>query len=73
MVLWLILRSTDTYQNLANITVPEARQLFIKPFDKSSLILKKLLRSKSGITPTNNGEMIIITILNNEEEEDMSN
>ena len=24
-------------QSLANITVPEARQLFIKPFDKSAL------------------------------------
>ena len=51
-------------QNLANITVPEARQLFIKPFDKSSLknIEKAIAEANLGITPTNNGEMIIITI-----------
>lgn len=51
-------------QNIANITVPEARQLFVKPFDKSSLknIEKAISEANLGITPTNNGEMIIITI-----------
>lgn len=50
--------------SLANITVPEARQLFVKPFDKS--IIKELERAINeanlGVTPTNNGETIIITI-----------
>lgn len=49
---------------IANITVPKARQLFIKPFDKS--IIKDLERAINeaniGITPTNNGEMVILTV-----------
>ena len=51
-------------QSLANITVPEARQLFIKPFDKSALkeIERAINEANLGITPTNNGEMIILTI-----------
>ncbi len=51
-------------QSLANITVPEARQLFIKPFDKGALkaIEKSINEANIGITPTNNGEMIILTI-----------
>lgn len=50
--------------SLANITVPEARQLFIKPFDRGSLkgIEKAINEANLGITPTNNGEMIILTI-----------
>ena len=51
-------------QSLANITVPEAKQLFIKPFDRS--VLKDLERAINeanlGIAPTNNGEMIILTV-----------
>lgn len=49
---------------LVNITIPEARQLFIKPFDKSALkdIDKALFEANLGITPTNNGEFIILTI-----------
>lgn len=51
-------------QSLANITIPEARQLMIKPFDKSSLkdIEKAIFEANLGIAPTNNGEMIILTI-----------
>lgn len=50
--------------SIANITVPEARQLFIKPFDRSALknIEKAINESNLGIAPSNNGEMIIITI-----------
>jgi ribosome recycling factor len=50
--------------SIANITVPEARQLFIKPFDRSALknIEKAINESNLGIAPANNGEMIIITI-----------
>jgi ribosome recycling factor len=51
-------------QSLANITVPEARQLMIKPFDKSCLkeIERAINEANLGITPTNNGEIIILTI-----------
>lgn len=51
-------------QSVANITVPEARQLFVKPFDKSVLkdIERAINEANLGINPTNNGEMIIITL-----------
>jgi len=50
--------------SIANITVPEARELLIKPFDRSTLkeIEKAILAANIGVTPTNNGEMIIITV-----------
>ena len=49
---------------IANITVPEARQLFIKPFDRSAIknIEKAINESNIGIAPSNNGEMIILTV-----------
>ena len=49
---------------VANITVPEARQLFVKPFDRSTLkdIERAINESNLGINPTNNGEMIILTL-----------
>ena len=51
-------------QSVANITVPEARQLFVKPFDRSTLkdIERGINEANLGINPTNNGEMIIITL-----------
>lgn len=51
-------------QSLANITVPEARQLMIKPFDRSTLkdIERAINEANIGITPTNNGEMVILTV-----------
>ncbi len=50
--------------SIANITVPEARQLFIKPFDRNAVknIEKAINESNLGIAPSNNGEMVIITI-----------
>lgn len=50
--------------SIANVTVPEARQLFIKPFDRSTLknIEKAINESNLGIAPSNNGEMVILTI-----------
>lgn len=50
--------------SLANITVPEARQLMIKPFDKSALkeMERSLNEANLGITPINNGEVIILTV-----------
>ena len=51
-------------QSLANVTVPEARQLMIKPFDKNVLkdIERAINEANIGITPTNNGEIIILTV-----------
>lgn len=56
--------ATSPIQSVANITVPEARKIFIKPFDKSLLkeIEKSINEANLGIAPTNNGEMIILTI-----------
>ena len=56
---------TDTsLKQLATISIPEARQLCIKPFDRSSIgaIEKAIYESNIGITPNNNGEMIILNI-----------
>lgn len=49
---------------LANISIPEARQLCIKPYDRSCLsaIEKAIFEANIGLTPNNNGEMIILTI-----------
>ena len=51
-------------QSLATISIPEARVLAIKPFDKSSLknIEKAIFEADLGIAPTNNGELIMLTI-----------
>ncbi len=51
-------------QSLSNITIPEARVLSIKPFDKSALknIEKAIYEANLGMAPTNNGEVIILTI-----------
>src|SRR5690625_5071436 len=47
-------------RQLANISVPEARQLSIKPFDKSALnaIEKAIFEANLGVTPNNNGETV---------------
>ena len=51
-------------QSLATISVPEARVLSIKPFDKSSLknMEKAIYEANLGIAPTNNGEVIMLTV-----------
>lgn len=51
-------------KQLATISVPEARQLMIKPFDRSSLqaIEKGIYEANIGLTPNNNGEVIILKI-----------
>lgn len=51
-------------QSLATISIPEARVLSIKPFDRSSLknIEKAIYEANLGIAPTNNGEVIMLTI-----------
>jgi ribosome recycling factor len=49
---------------LASITSPEARLLVIQPYDRSSIgeIEKGILKSDLGITPTNDGTVIRISI-----------
>ena len=56
--------STMNLLDIANVNVPSARELFIKPFDKSLLknIDRAINEANLGITPTNNGEIIIITL-----------
>ncbi|MEI3529614.1 MAG: ribosome recycling factor [Bacilli bacterium] len=51
-------------KQLATISIPEARQLSIKPFDKSCLpaIEKAIFEANIGLTPNNNGEIIILNI-----------
>ncbi len=51
-------------QSLSTISIPEANQLFIKPFDKTLLkaIEKSLYEANLGMSPTNNGEVLILTI-----------
>lgn len=47
-------------QQLAGISVPEARLLVLQPYDKSTLgaIEKAILQSDLGITPSNDGSVI---------------
>ena len=49
---------------VSTISVPEARQLMIKPFDKSLLkeIEKSIYAAELGLTPNNNGEVVFLTI-----------
>lgn len=56
--------SMTPLKQLANVTVPEARQLLIKPFDKGALaeIEKSILSSNLGYNPSNDGETIRIVI-----------
>ena len=56
--------SMTPLKQLATISVPEARQLLIKPFDRSCLkgIEKAILASNLGYNPGNDGETIRIII-----------
>ena len=56
--------SQTPLKQLANISIPEARQLMIKPFDKGILggIEKAIFEANIGITPNNNGECIFLVI-----------
>lgn len=49
---------------LANISVPEARTLMVQPWDKSAMpeIERAILKSDLGITPTSDGTVIRLTI-----------
>ncbi|AOZ94254.1 ribosome recycling factor [Paenibacillus crassostreae] len=49
---------------LANINTPDSRTLMIQPWDKSSLadIEKAIMKSDIGITPSNDGSLIRLTV-----------
>ncbi len=49
---------------LANISIPEARLIVIQPFDRSSIgdIEKAILSSELGLNPSNDGKVIRISI-----------
>ena len=49
---------------LASITIPEARMLLVSPYDKSSIVdvEKAILQSDVGITPNSDGEVIRLVI-----------
>lgn len=51
-------------QQLANVSVPEARMLTITPYDKGSLdeIEKAILKSDLGLNPSNDGAIIRLVI-----------
>lgn len=51
-------------KQLANVTAPEARMLVIQPWDKGSVsaIEKAILASDVGITPTNDGKFIRLSM-----------
>ena len=56
--------SPTPLMQLASISVPEPRQLMIKPFDPSSLknIERAIMTSELGITPNNDGKVIRLNI-----------
>ena len=56
--------SLTPLRQLATISVPEARQLMIKPFDRNSIssLEKAIYEANIGLTPNNNGETIILNI-----------
>ena len=51
-------------QQVGNISVPEARMILIQPWDKNMLrpLEKAIIDSNIGLTPSNNGEQIRLTI-----------
>lgn len=56
--------SSTPLKGVASISVPEARQLLIRPFDKSliSSIERAIYESNIGLTPNNDGENIRLII-----------
>ncbi len=56
--------SPTPLQQLASISVPEPRQLMIRPFDASSLkaVERAILASDLGLTPNNDGKAIRLNL-----------
>lgn len=56
--------ATTPFKQLSNISVPEPRLITLQPFDKTIMpdIEKAIMESNLGLTPNNNGEVILIPI-----------
>src|ERR671930_101098 len=56
--------ATTPLRQLANISASEARLLTVTPYDKSSIkaIEKSIMESDIGLTPSNDGSVIRLTI-----------
>ncbi len=56
--------SPTPLQSVATITVPEAKSLFIKPYDRSIVkdIERAINEANLGIAPSNNGETVILKV-----------
>lgn len=56
--------SSTPISQMANVNTPDAQTISIQPWDKSVLedIEKAIMEANLGITPMNNGEMIMINI-----------
>jgi len=56
--------ATTPLRQLSSVSAPEARLLTITPYDKSSIkaIEKAILESDVGLTPSNDGNLIRLTI-----------
>ena len=56
---------TDTPLNqLASVSAPEARMLVVQPYDRSTIpaVEKALMKSDLGVTPSNDGQVIRLSI-----------
>ncbi len=56
--------STSPLNQVASITVPDARSIFIKPWEKNLIpeIEKAIMNSNLGLNPQNDGQQIIVPI-----------
>ena len=56
--------SQTPLKQLATISAPEARMLTVQPYDKSSIkaIERAIMESDVGLTPSNDGQVIRLTI-----------
>ena len=56
--------TTTPLKQLSNISVPEPRLITLQPYDKSVMldVEKAIMGSNLGLTPNNNGEVILIPI-----------
>ncbi len=56
--------SMTPVSGVASVTVPDAKTILIQPWDKKmiKLIEKAIIDSNIGLTPSNNGEQILLSI-----------
>jgi len=56
--------SPTPLNQVSSVTTPDARTLAIKPFERKAIsdIEKAIINSSLGLSPQNNGEIIILTI-----------